>query len=89
MLGQKDISLIPSTLFSDMTLRSGGSSCASGSGAICGVVNLQDGGVDKVGWSGEAQLGYGSFGRRSFSAELSQLSLKRTLNITAKACSLI
>lgn len=74
MLGQKDISLIPSTLFSDMTLRSGGSSCASGSGAICGVVNLQDGGIDRVGWSGGVQLGYGSFGQRSFSAELSQLS---------------
>lgn len=73
MLGQKDISLIPSTLFSDMTLRSGGSSCASGSGAICGVVNLQDGGIDRVGWSGGVQLGCGSFGQRSFSAEQGRL----------------
>jgi vitamin B12 transporter len=60
MLGQADISLLPVSLFQDISVQRGGLSALWGSGAMAGVLNLRSGG-ESAPLTVQAGLQYSSF----------------------------
>lgn len=64
MLGQTDLSIIPTLLFDNVNLEYGGGSAMWGSGAIGGSIHLQNKTLFNQGFSSKLQLSAGSFGTK-------------------------
>jgi iron complex outermembrane receptor protein len=63
MLGQLDLSLLPLSAFSQVSLQRGGGSTNWGSGAIGGVIQLQNSSSNNAGFEGSYESVVGDFGR--------------------------
>lgn len=72
MLGQTDLSLLPSVLFSDISIEYGGSSALWGSGAVAGSIHLKNQAIFNRGLTTRANAGGGSFGLFNSSAAIEQ-----------------
>ncbi len=62
MLAQTDLSLLPAPLIEEVTLTYGSGSALWGSGAVGGVIALENSARFETGWSTQAGIGFGSFG---------------------------
>ena len=76
MLGLNDLSLIPTYAFNKIELLKGGLSSTHGSGAITGVVKLENTFDFAHPISGNLAFDYGSFGKKTISNEVSLFSKK-------------
>lgn len=81
MLGQTDLSLIPTLLFDNVSLEYGGGSAMWGSGAIGGSIHLQNKALFNQGFSSKLQLGIGSFGTKKIATGII-LSYKKLISTT-------
>lgn len=70
MLGQSDLSLMPSFLFEDIGVEYGGSSSLWGSGAVGGSIHLKNKTVFNQGVKTAAGFGAGSFGAKNVYANI-------------------
>jgi len=70
MLGVTDLSLIPTSYFSDMTINKGGASASSGSGAISGVIQLSNSIDYATPNKLKLDLSHGSFGSYNSQVQL-------------------
>ncbi len=68
MLGQSDLSLMPSFLFEDIGIEYGGSSSLWGSGAVGGSIHLKNRTVFNQGFKSAVGFGAGSFGAKNINA---------------------
>lgn len=78
MLGQSDLTLMPSLLFENVEVEYGGSSSLWGSGAVGGSIHLNNKTEFGKGWRTNVNLGGGSFGLLNASAGLSLSGKKLT-----------
>jgi vitamin B12 transporter len=76
MLGQSDLSLIPSSLFENISVEYGGSSSLWGSGAVAGSIHLRNKFLFNKGITTKANVGAGSFGLFNSSAGIEHSSGK-------------
>ena len=76
MLGQTDLSLIPTLLFENITLEFGGGSTLNGSGAMGGSIQLKNIPAFNKGIATKVQMSVGSFNTKKVAAAI-QLSYKR------------
>ena len=76
MLGQTDLSLIPTLLFENIALEFGGGSTLNGSGAMGGSIQLGNNNAFNKGFSTKMQMSAGSFNTKKI-ATATQLSYKR------------
>ena len=81
MLGQTDLSLLPSFLFEDVAIEYGGSSSVWGSGAIAGSIQLNSNAQFGSGNFSRISIGSGSFGKLNSTAQV-QFSKKRFISST-------
>jgi len=70
MLGQNDLSMLPTVLFDNMEVESGGSSSIWGSGAVGGSIRLTDALSFNNGFTSRVNLNTGSFGLLNASTKL-------------------
>jgi len=70
MLGQSDLSLMPSFLFEDIDVECGGSSSLWGSGAVGGSIHLNNKTLFDKGFKTSAGVGIGSFGAKNVHANI-------------------
>ncbi len=70
MLGQSDLSLMPSFLFEDIGIEYGGSSSLWGSGAVGGSIHLKNKTLFNQGLKTSAGFGAGSFGLKNVSTSI-------------------
>ena len=82
MLGISDLSLVPLNLFSHTQLRKGGLSAQNGSGAITGILNMENR-LNLNGLGAEAQLSAGSFGELGSQIMLSAGNDKASISVKA------
>jgi vitamin B12 transporter len=71
MLGQSDLSLLPSVLFDDIKVEYGGSSSLWGSGAVGGGIQMKNKTEFGKGWGTKVNLGAGSFNTSNASSNIS------------------
>ncbi|MBA2613453.1 MAG: TonB-dependent receptor [Bacteroidetes bacterium] len=70
MLGQSDLSLMPSFLFDNVEVEYGGSSSLWGSGAVGGSIHLKNNSLFNQGLKTAANFGAGSFGLKNVSSSI-------------------
>ena len=81
MLGQTDLSIIPSAFFDQISLEYGGASAMWGSGAIGGSIHLQNNTLFNQGYKTKLQLSIGSFDTRKINTGV-LLSYKKIISNT-------
>lgn len=81
MLGQTDLSIIPTLLFDNVSLEYGGGSAMWGSGAIGGSIHLQNKTLFDQGFSSKLQLSVGSYGNKKIASGII-LSYKKLISNT-------
>ena len=81
MLGQTDLSLIPTLLFENITLEFGGGSTLNGSGAMGGSIQLKNILAFNKGITTKVQMSIGSYNTKKVAAAI-QLSYKRVSSNT-------
>jgi vitamin B12 transporter len=81
MLGQTDLSLIPTLLFENITLEYGGGSTLNGSGAMGGSIQLKNTPAFNKGITTKVQMSIGSFNTKKVVVAV-QLSYKRVSSNT-------
>jgi vitamin B12 transporter len=81
MLGQPDLSIVPSALFNSISLEYGGGSAMWGSGAIGGSIHLQNNLLFNQGYKTKLQLSVGSFETKKINSGIF-LSLKKIASNT-------
>lgn len=88
MLGQPDLSIVPTSLFNNVTLEYGGGSAIWGSGAIGGSIHLQNNTGFNQGYKTKLQMSLGSFDSKKITSGI-LLSYKKIIsntNIYYNAC---
>lgn len=81
MLGQPDLSIVPTTLFNNILLEYGGGSAMWGSGAIGGSIHLQNKLLFNEGFKTRLQMSMGSFGTKKIASGI-LLSYKKIVSST-------
>lgn len=81
MLGQPDLSIVPTALFNNVSLEYGGGSAIWGSGAIGGSIHLQNNTGFNQGFKTKLQMSLGSFDSRKISSGV-LLSYKKIVSNT-------
>ncbi|MBI3518835.1 MAG: TonB-dependent receptor [Bacteroidetes bacterium] len=81
MLGQQDLSIIPTLFFDNVSLEYGGGSAMWGSGAIGGSIHLQNKPGFNQGFKTKLQMSVGSFGTRKIGTGV-LLSYKKVVSNT-------
>ncbi|MES2515154.1 MAG: TonB-dependent receptor [Bacteroidota bacterium] len=81
MLGQPDLSIVPTTLFNNVSLEYGGGSSMWGSGAIGGSIHLQNNLIFNQGFKTKLQMSVGSFDSKKIATGL-LLSYKKIVSNT-------
>lgn len=81
MLGQTDLSIIPTLFFNNVTLEYGGGSATWGSGAIGGSIHLQNKAQFNQGFKTKLQMSVGSFNTKKIASGV-LLSYKRIVSNT-------
>ncbi len=81
MLGQPDLSIVPTSLFNNVSLEYGGGSAIWGSGAIGGSIHLQNNTGFNQGFKTKLQMSLGSFDSRKISSGV-LLSYKKIVSNT-------
>ena len=81
MLGQTDLTLMPSFLFENIEIEYGGSSSLWGSGAVGGSVHLKNTSSFNKGFYTSTSIGSGSYGLRNLSANIT-FSKRRFISST-------
>jgi vitamin B12 transporter len=81
MLGQPDLSIVPTSLFNNVSLEYGGGSAIWGSGAIGGSIHLQNNSLFNQGFKTRLQMGIGSFGSKKITSGI-VLSYKKIVSNT-------
>ena len=76
MLGQTDLSLIPTILFETISLEFGGGSTLNGSGALGGSIHLRNNNSFNKGFATKIQMSVGSFDSKKIATAI-QLSYKK------------
>ena len=88
MLGQPDLSIVPTSLFNNISLEYGGGSAIWGSGAIGGSIHLQNNTAFNQGYKTKLQMSLGSFDSKKISSGvlLSYKKIVSNTNIYYNAC---
>ncbi len=88
MLGQPDLSIVPTSLFNNISLEYGGGSAIWGSGAIGGSIHLQNNTSFNQGYKTKLQMSLGSFDSKKISSGvlLSYKKIVSNTNIYYNAC---
>ena len=81
MLGQPDLSIVPTSLFNNVSLEYGGGSAIWGSGAIGGSIHLQNNTLFNQGFKTKLQMSVGSFDTKKISSGV-LLSYKKVVSNT-------
>ena len=81
MLGQPDLSIVPTSLFNNISLEYGGGSAIWGSGAIGGSIHLQNNTSFNQGFKTKLQMSLGSFDSRKINSGV-LLSYKKIVSNT-------
>ncbi len=81
MLGQPDLSIVPTSLFNSVSLEYGGGSAIWGSGAIGGSIHLQNNTSFNQGFKTKLQMSLGSFDSRKINSGV-LLSYKKIVSNT-------
>lgn len=81
MLGQTDLSIIPSLFFNNVSLEYGGGSALWGSGAIGGSIHLQNKSMFNQGFKTQLQMSIGSFDTKKIATNV-MLSYKKIVSNT-------
>ena len=81
MLGQPDLSIVPTSLFNNISLEYGGGSAIWGSGAIGGSIHLQNNTGFNQGFKTKLQMSLGSFDSRKINSGV-LLSYKKIVSNT-------
>ena len=81
ILGQPDLSIVPTLFFNDISLEYGGGSAMWGSGAIGGSIHLQNKTVFNQGFKTKLQMSIGSFGTTKIASGV-LLSYKKIISNT-------
>lgn len=81
MLGQTDLSVIPSLFFNNVSLEYGGGSALWGSGAIGGSIHLQNKSMFNQGFKTQLQMSIGSFDTKKIATHI-LLSYKKLVSST-------
>jgi vitamin B12 transporter len=82
MLGQPDLSIVPTTLFNNVSLEYGGGSSMWGSGAIGGSIHLQNNLIFNQGFKTKLQMSVASFDTKKIATGL-LLSYKKIVSNTS------
>jgi iron complex outermembrane receptor protein len=88
MLGQPDLSIVPTSLFNSVSLEYGGGSAIWGSGAIGGSIHLQNNTSFNQGFKTKLQMSLGSFDSRKINSGvlLSYKKITSNTNIYYNTC---
>ena len=88
MLGLPDLSIVPTSLFNNISLEYGGGSAIWGSGAIGGSIHLQNNTAFNQGYKTKLQMSLGSFDSKKISSGvlLSYKKIVSNTNIYYNAC---
>lgn len=81
ILGQPDLSIVPTLFFNDISLEYGGGSAMWGSGAIGGSIHLQNKTLFNQGFKTKLQMSVGSFGTTKMASAV-LLSYKKIISNT-------
>lgn len=81
ILGQPDLSIVPTLFFNDISLEYGGGSTMWGSGAIGGTIHLQNKTLFNQGFKTKMQMSVGSFGTTKIASGV-LLSYKKIISST-------
>lgn len=81
MLGQPDLSIVPTSLFNNVSLEYGGGSAIWGSGAIGGSIHLQNHTLYNQGFKTKLQMSIGSFDTKKIASGV-LLSYKKIISNT-------